>query len=142
VPSYHGSSAYLLFTKYNNYKDAGGDGLNKIAILDPNNSEIDPITGTTVMNEVLTLLGQTSEGPNGEVKEWCINSGAVDPLTHSIIANSEDGIVYRWDLTSPAAPTQLLSVSAGVGEAYTPTVIGVDGTVYVINDAVLHAVGQ
>lgn len=142
VPSYHGSSAYLLFTKYNNYKDAGGDGLNKIAILDPNNSEIDPITGTSVMNEVLTLLALTPDGPNGEVKEWCINSGAVDPLTHSIIANNEDGIVYRWDLTSPAAPTQLFSVSAGVGEAYTPTVIGVDGTVYVINDAVLHAVGQ
>jgi hypothetical protein len=142
VPSYHGSSAYLLFTKYNNYAGVGGDGLNKIAILDPNNSEIDPITGVSVMNEVLTLLGLTSDGPNGAVKEWCINSAAVDPFTHSIIANSEDGVVYRWDLTSPGAPTQQLRLTAGVGEAYTPTVIGVDGTVYAINDAVLFAVGQ
>jgi hypothetical protein len=143
VPSYHGSSAYLLFTKYNNYAGTpGGDGLNKIAILDPNNTETDPITGVTVMNEVLTLLGLTSDGPNGQVKEWCINSAAVDPFTKSIIANSEDGVVYRWDLTSPGAPTQQLRLSQGVGEAYTPTVIGVDGTGYAINDAVLYAFGQ
>ena len=36
VPSYHGSSTYLLMTKYNNYAGEGGDGVNKIAILDPN----------------------------------------------------------------------------------------------------------
>jgi hypothetical protein len=32
-------------------------------------------------------------------------------------------------------------LSAGVGEAYTPAVIGPDGTVYVINNATLWAVG-
>ena len=37
VPSYNGNSSYLLMTKYNNYADPGlgGDGVNKIAILDP-----------------------------------------------------------------------------------------------------------
>ena len=142
VSSYHGASSYLLFTKYNNYKSTGGDGLNKIAILDPNATETDPITGVTVMNEVMTVLGQTADGPpSGAVREWCINSGAVDPLTHSVIANSEDGVLYRWDLFSGNL-TQTIRLTPGVGEAYTPTVIGVDGTVYAINDAVLFAVGQ
>ncbi|HEX7577911.1 MAG TPA: hypothetical protein VF430_07745, partial [Verrucomicrobiae bacterium] len=44
VSSYYGSSSYLLMTKYNNYADTGGDGVNKIAILDPQNSETDPIS--------------------------------------------------------------------------------------------------
>jgi hypothetical protein len=35
-----------------------------------------------------------------------------------------------------------MPLSPGVGEAYTPTVIGPDGTVYAINDAVLYAIGQ
>jgi len=32
-------------------------------------------------------------------------------------------------------------VSTGIGEAYTPTVIGSDGTTYAINDAILDAIG-
>jgi hypothetical protein len=75
------------------------------------------------------------------VDEWCINSAAVDPATKSVIANSEDGNLYRWDLTTNTF-TQKVNLTAGIGEAYTPTVIGVDGTVYAINDAILFAVGQ
>ena len=141
VPSYAGSSSYLLFTKYNNYADAGGNGQNKIAILDPNATEIDPVTGVTVMNEVLTILGPTPNPDLMGVDEWCINSAAVDPATKSVIANSEDGNLYRWDLTTNTF-TQKVNLTAGIGEAYTPTVIGVDGTVYAINDAILFAVGQ
>ena len=37
---------------------------------------------------------------------------------------------------------QTITLSSGMGEAYTPTVIGPDGTVYAINRAVLNAVGQ
>jgi hypothetical protein len=33
-----------------------------------------------------------------------------------------------------------VNLTSGVGEAYTPTVIGVDGTVYAINNAILFAV--
>ena len=35
VPSYLGTSSYLLMTKYNDYAGIGGTGINKIAILDP-----------------------------------------------------------------------------------------------------------
>ncbi len=140
VPSYAGTSSYLLMTKYNNYAGIGGNGENKIAILDPDATETDPITGVTVMNEVLTILGPTPNPPQG-VKEWCINSAAVDIPGKAIMANSEDGKLYRWDLTTNTL-SQSIDLTAGIGEAYTPTVIGVDGTVYAINDATLFALGN
>ena len=145
VPSYHGSSSYLLMTKYNNYAGAGGDGVNKLAILDPNAMMDDPVTGACVMQEVLTIAGPTPDpeflnsDPNA-VREWCINTAVVDPATDSVLANSEDGKLYRWDLATNTF-TQQVTLTAGVGEAYTPTLIGVDGTVYAINDATLFAIG-
>ncbi len=147
VSSYHGSSPYLLMTKYNNYASYGsGNGVNKIAILDPQTSMTDPISGATVMNEVLTIAGPTPDSsftntyPNA-VHEWCINSAAVDPFTKSVLANNEDGRLYRWDLTSNTlSETNVLT--AGVGEAYTPTIVGVNGFVYAINNAILFAIGR
>jgi hypothetical protein len=142
VPSYAGSSSYLLLTKYNNYKSTGGTGQNYVAITDPDTSMIDPITGVSVMNVVMEQIGRTADGPPaGAVREWCINSSAIDPVTKSAIVNSEDGTNYRWDFTTNTL-SQQVSLSPGVGEAYTPTVIGPDGTVYAINDAVLYAIGQ
>ena len=61
VPSYTGTSSYLLMTKYNNYADFGLDGVNKIAILDPNATQVDSRTSTTVMKEVLTIAGVTPD---------------------------------------------------------------------------------
>jgi hypothetical protein len=141
VPSYTGSSSYLLMTKYNNYAGAGGNGLNKIAILDPNATETDPVTGVTVMNEVLTILSPTPNPSLPGFTEWCINSAAVDPATKSVFANNEDGILYRWDLTTNTL-SQKVVLTAGVGEAYTPTVVAVDGTVLAINNAILFVVGN
>jgi hypothetical protein len=147
MPSYHGTSTYLLMTKYNNYAGIStGDGHNRIAVLDPNATENDPAIPTTqVMQEVITQLGVTPD-PNfpefpGAVREWCINTAAVDPFTRSVIVNSEDGKLYRWDLTSNTL-SEVIKLSGGIGEAYTPTVIGADGTVYAINDAVLNAIGR
>jgi hypothetical protein len=147
VPSYHGNSAYLLMTKYNNYAGQGsGNGVNKIAVLDPDNSETDPISGKTVMQEVLTIAGPTPDPKNtnnfpNAVREWCINTAAVDPFSKSILANNEDGKMYRWDLTSNTL-TQTNVLTGGIGEAYTPTIVGVDGTVYGINNGTLFAIGQ
>lgn len=146
VPSYHGNSAYLLATKYNNYADSGGDGVNKMGILDPNDSFTDPVSGISVMKEILTIAGQTPDPdytatyPNA-VYEWCINSAAVDPFTKSILVNNEDGKLYRWDLTSNTL-TETRVLTTGRGEAYTPTAVGVDGLVYAINNSIIFAVGR
>jgi len=140
VPSYWGGSSYLLMTKYNDYIEAGGSGYNRVAVLDPNRGETDPVTGTPVMNEVLTIAGQTPDGAPPAVKEWCINSAVVDPATGSILAGSEDGKLYRWNLAGNTL-SQVLVLTPGLGEAYTPTLVGPDGTVYAINNATLFAVG-
>jgi hypothetical protein len=143
VPSYAGSSPYLIMTKYNNYAGLGtGDGKNKIAILDPDATEPDLVYGNPVMKEVLTILGETDDPDHpGGVKEWCINSAAVDPATDSVLANSEDGYMYRWDLGTNSF-SQRIELTSGVGEAYTPTIVGADGQVYGVNDAVLFALGR
>ncbi len=144
VPSYTGSSKYLILTKYNNYAGVGsGDGVNKVAILDPGDTEIDPVTGATVMKEILTVTGPTSDSVGGfpnAVKEWCINSAAVDPATDSVLINSEDGTLYRWNLITDTL-SQSITLTDGLGEAYTPTLIGADGSVYAISDGILFNVG-
>jgi hypothetical protein len=147
VPSYSGASSYLILVKYNNYVGAGsGTGVNKLAVLDPNATQQDEYSATSVqvMREVLTITGVTpapQAGYPSAVREWCINTAAIDPLTKSALVNSEDGVVYRWDFTTNTF-TQSLRLTAGRGEAYTPTLIGTDGTVYAINDAILFAVGN
>ena len=146
VPSYHGSSPYLLMTKYNNYVEGGGDGVNKVAILDPRDHMTDPISGARVMKEILAIAGPTPDEqfrpdhPNA-VKEWCINTAAVDPTTKSVLVNNEDGRMYRWDLISNSL-TETVTLTSGIGEAYTPTLVGMDGTAFAINNATLFAIGQ
>jgi hypothetical protein len=143
VPSYAGTSAYLLMTKYNNYGGAGsGDGKNRMAILDPGTSAPDRITGNPTMLEVLTVLAPTPDpGYPGGVKEWCVNTAVVDPLTKSVLVNNEDGQMYRWNLATNTLSEQIRFTN-GLGESYTPTAIGPDGVVYAINNAVLFAVGR
>jgi len=130
-------------TKYNNYEGVGsGDGSNRVAVIDPHASQADAISGIPIMKEVLTVLGPTFEsGTSGPVKEWCINTAAVDPLTNSILVNSEDGYLYRWDMATNRL-TQRIRLTSGIGESYTPTVIGADGAVYAVNNAVLFSVAK
>ncbi len=143
VASYAGTSPYLIMTKYNNYGGQGlsGDGANRVAVLDPNAGQSDSYSDVTVMNEVLTVLGPTPDpAVSGGVKEWCINSAAVDPATDSVLVNSEDGILYRWDLSTNQM-SQKIRLTNGLGEAYTPTAVGADGAVYAISNATLFVVG-
>jgi hypothetical protein len=149
VPFYTGASPYLLFTKYNNYAGFdGGDGVNKIALLDPNATEVDPHSssnGLLVMREVATVAGPTpdaeSASTSNAVREWCINTAAVNPATGSIFMPSEDGHIYRWNLATNSL-SQAVRLTAGIGEPYVPTVIGPDGTVYTLNGGTLFALGD
>jgi hypothetical protein len=143
LSSYNGPSSYLLMVKYNNYRGAGtGDGVNKIAVIDPGASQTDAISGLPIMREVLSIAGPTFEaGSSVAVKEWCINTAAVDPATFSVLANSEDGYLYRWDLRTNTF-TQRIQLTSGIAESYTPTAIGADGAVYAINNAVLFSIGR
>jgi len=143
IPSYTGTSKYLLMTKYNNYAGIGtGNGVNQIAILDPNATMTDPVTGATVMKVVESIAGVTpdadkvADGYPDAVDEWCIDSAVVDPATDSVIAGSEDGKLYRWDLATNTF-TQMVTLTSGLGEAYTPTMIAADGSVLAINNATL-----
>ncbi len=106
---------------------------------------IDPSTTAVVMKEILTIAGPTPDdeypGVLGAVREWCINTVAIDPFNKCACVHSEDGKIYRWDFATNTF-TQTLTLTPQLGEAYTPSVIGVDGTVYVIANSILFAVGQ
>jgi hypothetical protein len=145
LPAYTGGSPYLLAIKYNNYGFVGGgDGRNRVAVVDPRRSQADPIlAAVSVMREVITILGPTAdpEWPPSGVKEWCINTAAVDPLTDSILINSEDGLLYRWHLPSNSF-TESIGLNSGYAQSYTPTAIGPDGRVYAVNNATLFSVGR
>ncbi len=144
VPSYKGASSYLIMSKYNNYYGIGsGDGHNRIAILDPTATQSDAYATATVMQEVITKLAPTHfpGEPAGALYEWCIDTAAVDVPGKVVIANSEDGHVYRWDLTTNTI-SQSIFLNAPRAEAYTPTVVGPDGTVYAVNNAILYAIGN
>lgn len=141
VPSYGGSSPYLLAQKYNNYRGVGsGDGLNRLGVLDPRASQPDPVVPSVqVMREVMTILGPTQDGATTGRLEWCINTMAADPLRGSVLANNEDGTMYRWDLATNTL-SQSIQLNAGLGQAYTPTLVGADGAVYAISNATLYAI--
>lgn len=147
VPSYHGSSSYLLFCKYNNYNITDGDGVNRVALLDPNATQVDfhpTAPGLVVMREVMTVISPTPDAGGASypdaVREWCINAASVNPPTHSILFNNEDGNLYRWDTASNVL-SQVARLNEGVGQPYVPTVIGPDGTVYNLNGGYFFAMG-
>ena len=150
VPSYSGPSPYLLFAKYNDYAVADGSGINRVALLDPNASQIDPhssAAGLVEMREVLTMIAPTPDtGADPSmfpfaVKEWCINAPAVNPANSSVYFTSEDGHSYRWNLVTNTLD-QAVVLTPGVLEPYVPRVIGPDGTVYTLNGGTFFALGN
>lgn len=148
VAAYTGASPYLLFCKYNEYRAGDGNGVNRVALLDPNATQIDShsaVLGLVEMREVLTIIGFTPDpqqaGFPDAVKEWCINAPAVNPSTRSVYFNSEDGHLYRWNLATNSVD-QAVVLNPGIGQAYVPTVIGPDGTVYTLNGGIMFAIGN
>jgi uncharacterized repeat protein (TIGR01451 family) len=153
VPSYTGTSSYLLLSKYNNYANAGNDsadGVNRVALLDPTATQVDAhasSSGMLIMREVLTVIGPTADKENRSaslpyaVREWCIDTPAVNPATNSVFFPSEDGHIYRWNLASNSLD-QFLLLNAGIGLPYVPTIIGPDGQVFTLNGGTMSAMGS
>jgi hypothetical protein len=150
VPSYQGPSSYLIFAKYNNYAFGDGNGINRIALLDPNSTQLDPhssAAGLVEMREVFTIIGPTPDENNYSpafpyaVREWCINTAAVNPATNSVFVPNENGSVHRWNLATNSL-SQVASIGPGIGQPYVPTVIGPDGTIYTMNGGTLFALGS
>lgn len=137
VPSYSGSSQYLVLTKSNKYIEASLGGMNEVAILDPNDTMLDSISGLNTMKEVLVMLAPTPD-PRGGFIEWCVNTTAIDPATKSAVVNSEDGKCYRWDFTTNTL-SEGVTLTGGLGEGYTSTIIGPDGLCYAMSNATLFA---
>lgn len=146
IPDYSGPSTYLLFIKYNNYAVGGGQGLNELAIVDPGQTQVDPRSGTTTMKVIRKILNPTTDPEYNAtyanaVREWCVNSAVLDLSRGCILVTGEDGILYQWHLASNSF-TQRLPLTTGIGQAYTPTSIAPDGTVFAIANARLYAVGN
>lgn len=147
VPSYTGTSSYLLFCKYNNYFTGDGNGVNTVAILDPNDTQIDFHPSANNLVEMRTVFTMIAPTPDEEfqtqipaAREWCINASAVSVPNKSVYFNSEDGHLYKWDLTKNQL-AEAVQLNAGVGQPYVPTIIGADGTLYTLNGGYMFAVG-
>ena len=64
---------------------------------------------------------------------------AADPTRRSVLANNEDGILYRWDLATNTL-AKSVRLNSGLGQAYTPTLVGADGAVFAISNATLFSI--
>lgn len=159
VPSYTGTSTYLLFSKYNNYGFVDnnvppvthGDGINRVAILDPASTQLDAYTpsatGFVEMREVLTMIGPTPDLEEDAsafqplaVKEWCINAAAVCLANNSIYFESEDRHAYCWNLAQNSLD-QVIALPADEPDVYVPTGIGPDGTIVAIAGQDVFSIG-
>ncbi len=168
VPSYTGTSSYLILSKYNNYSNAdfggpnsgdyGDNGVNEIAVLDPYSSVPDPNYDPNNpnpgypnpnFNVMATVEAFTSPSPDvpavqagdpDAVREWCTNGTVVDPATDSVFMNNEDGYTYEWNLGTNTV-TDAVEVTSGIGVPYTPTAIAPNGEIFSDNGGELFAEG-
>ena len=149
VTGYTGTSAYLLLSNYNDYVgQVDGQGLNKVALLDPTATETDPHSssnGLSVMREILTTTGPTPDAANqnstfpSAVLPWLGSAFAVNAPTKSVVLPSSDGNLYRWNLSNNSL-SQFLNLGAAGGQQNVPTVIGPDGSIYTISGSTLASV--
>jgi len=156
VPSYTGTSPYLILAKYNNYANVevgepyGGNGVNEMAVLDPYATQLDPNydadPNLQVMQQVMTFVSPSPDvddaaaGDPDAVREFCTNGTAVDPATDSVFMNNEDGYTYEWNLGTGLV-TNSVEITTGIAVPYTPTAIGTNGEVYSDNGGTLFAMG-
>ena len=151
VPSYKGSSSYLIFSRYNDSPgEDGGRGVNRIVLLDPNSTQLDPHPSARSLPEMREVLSAGSVTPDTyrvaagfplAVSEWSAGTAAVNPATSAIYVSNADGHIYRWD-PSANSLSQSVPLATGHGDAYASLAIGPDGAIYTINAGSLFAAGD
>src|SRR5580698_8239335 len=149
VTSYAGSATYLLVSSYNDYVgQVDGQGVNKVALLDPTATETDShasSNGLSVMREILDATGPTPDAANqnstfpSAVLPWLGNAFAVNAATKTVILPSSAGNLYRWNVSTNSL-SQFLNLGTAGGQQNVPTVIGPDGSTYTINGSTLVSV--
>jgi hypothetical protein len=98
------------------------------------------------MTPIMTVTGPTpdqdfvADFPNA-VREWCVNTAAIDTVNGCAILNNEDGVLYKWDFATNSI-AENIRLSDGIGEAYTSTIIGAHGQVFGMSNAKLFAIGK
>jgi hypothetical protein len=70
-----------------------------------------------------------------------VNSAVVDIASGTVFASSEDGAIYRWDLSANAL-TQSVQLTSPGPQAYAPSVVGPNGLIFAIANGTLYAVGR
>ena len=146
VPSYAGASTYLLLTKYNNYAGRGRRRREPARHARSERRQTDPISGIAAMREILTIAGPTPDADfpeHPERRPRVVHQHRRRRPGHELRARQQRG---RHPLSlgprDRHAHAKASCSRPGLGQAYTPTLIGPDGTVYAINNATLFAVGE
>src|SRR5580698_10422484 len=149
VTASSGSATYLLVSSYNDYVgQVDGQGVNKVALLDPTATETDShasSNGLSVMREILDATGPTPDAANqnstfpSAVLPWLGNAFAVNAATKTVILPSSDGNLYRWNVSTNSL-SQFLNLGTAGGQQNVPTVIGPDGSTYTISGSTLASV--
>src|SRR5580704_15915230 len=149
VTSYAGSATYLLVSSYNDsVGQVDGQGVNKVALLDPTATETDShasSNGLSVMREILDATSPTPDAANqnstfpSAVLPWLGNAFAVNAATKTVILPSSDGNLYRWNVSTNSL-SQFLNLGTAGGQQNVPTVIGPDGSTYTISGSTLTSV--
>jgi hypothetical protein len=70
-----------------------------------------------------------------------VNGVAVDVAGRCALVNSEDGKAYKWDFVTNSL-VEPVTLTVGIGEAYTSTVSDHAGRGYAISNGTMYVLGS
>ena len=123
--------------------------MNRVALLDPNDTQIDhhsSAPGLVEMREVLSVIGPTPDS-GGSRRSQC-SKGVVYQRSGGKSGDEQRVLRQRgWtSLSLESRPRtrwiRRLLLNQGLGQPYVPSVMGPDGTVYTLNGGNFFALGS
>jgi len=120
VPSYQGASSYLIFSNTTTTRLCDGDGINKIALLDPRHSDRPPPSGMVWWRcaKCSTVIAPTPDENRFDRVPLCrCASGASTPRPsirpRTVFSRRRGRHIYRWN-----SPTNSLSKPVTLTEGF------------------------